>query len=96
MLEEQECVADAVPSIADLIDRLMRTHHHPTKHREYTGMEIALRTNGVIQQSHLHGLRNGRIKNPTRETLLALCEVFSVSPLYFFPELADRADLTPD
>ena len=86
----------AIPTIAELVDQLMRTHQHPTEHREYTGMEIALRSGGVIQQPHLHGLRSGRIKNPTRETLLALCQVFSVSPLYFFPELAGRTDLTPE
>jgi transcriptional regulator with XRE-family HTH domain len=84
-----------VPSIADLINRLFQTHLHPEENREYLGIEVAIATNAAIQQGHLRGLRSGRIKNPTRETLLALCEFFEVEPRYFFPELKGK-DLKPE
>lgn len=84
-----------VPTVADLINQLFRTHLHPEENREYLGIEIAIATNAVIQQGHLRGLRSGRIKNPTRETILALCEFFEVSPTYFFPELKGK-DLKPE
>ncbi|HEY0606443.1 MAG TPA: helix-turn-helix transcriptional regulator [Herpetosiphonaceae bacterium] len=83
-----------VPTTTELINRLFETHLHPTEHRPYLPVEIVLKTEGVIQQSHLHRLRSGQIKNPTRETLLAFCRVFRVQPSYFFPELANETDLT--
>lgn len=85
-----------VPTITDLINRLFATHPNPETGLEYTPVEIVVVSRGKIAQSHLHGLRSGRIKNPTRETLLALCRVFRVLPTYFFPELAHETGFTPD
>lgn len=82
-----------IPDVAELINALFRTHLHPDG-REYLAVDLTIRTEGVIQPSHLHGLRSGKIKNPKRTTLLALCDFFNVSPTYFFPELAGRP-LTP-
>lgn len=87
-------MTDAVPTITELINQLFETHLHPTEGREYLAIEVAVKTDGVIQPGHLTGLRSGRIKNPKRSTLLALCDFFDVSPLYFFPEL-DGRDLSP-
>lgn len=83
-----------VPTTAELINRLIATHPNPATGKTYTPIEIATASNGRITQSHLHRLRAGAIKSPTRETLLAFCEVFCVQAGYFFPELADRSDLT--
>lgn len=85
-----------VPTTSELINRLFATHPNPTTGRMYTPIEIAIASKGRISQSHLHRLRAGSIKSPTRETLLAFCEVFRVQSSYFFPELADQTDLTPE
>ena len=83
-----------VPTVTELINQLFETHLHPTENRKYMTIEVALMTEGIIKQPHMHRLRSGEIKNPTRETLLALCKVFRVSPVYFFPELDNEIDLT--
>lgn len=84
-----------MPTFTDLINQLFATHPNPQTGREYTAVEIVVVSQGKIAEGHLRGLRSGRIKNPTRETLLALCRVFRVQPIYFFPELAAEIDLTP-
>lgn len=85
-----------VPTTAELINQLFATHPNPATGRTYTPIEIVVASRGRISPSHLHRLRAGSIKSPTRETLLAFCEVFCVQCSYFFPELADRSDLTPE
>lgn len=83
-----------VPIFTELVNRLFATHPNPKTGREYTAVEIVVVSQGEIAEGHLRRLRKGRIRNPTRETLLALCRVFRVQPIYFFPELADETDLT--
>ena len=73
-------------TMADLINDLFRSHRKPNG-REYSHVEVCLALGGVIEPSHLGKLRNGTIQNPKRDTLLALCRFFQVSPTYFFPEL---------
>ena len=73
-------------TIADLVDDLFRTHRKPNG-REYSHVEVCAALGGAIEPSHLGKLRNGTIKNPKRDTLLALCRFFKVQPTYFFPEL---------
>ena len=73
-------------TMADLIDGLFRSHRKPNG-REYSHVEVCLALGGVIEPSHLGKLRNGTIQNPKRDTLIALCRFFQVSPTYFFPEL---------
>lgn len=83
-----------VPTTAELINQLFARHPNPATGRPYTATEIAIISGGRISQSHLYRLRAGQIRSPTRDTLLAFCEVFGVEAGYFFPELADRRDLT--
>lgn len=73
-------------TIAELVEDLFRTHRRPDG-REYTNREVSLALAGQVEPSHLSKLRNGRITNPGRDTLLLLCRFFNVSPSYFFPEL---------
>ena len=73
-------------TIAQLIEELFHTHRRADG-REYTYKEIVAALDGKVEQSHLSKLRTGKITNPSRETLLALCRFFQVSPTYFFPEL---------
>jgi len=73
-------------TVAELVEDLFQTHRKPNG-REYSYVEIAETLNGTIDPSHLSKLRSGRIKNPSRETLLALCQFFKVPSSYFFPEL---------
>src|SRR5215212_4965435 len=77
-------------TMAELLDELFRTHRKPNG-KEYSHIEVCIGLNGEIGPSHLGKLRNGTIKNPKRDTLLALCRFFNIQPLYFFPELQ-----TPD
>lgn len=83
-----------MPNFTELVNRLFATHPNPATGREYTAVEIVVVSQGAIAEGHLRSLRRGRIKNPTRETLLALCRVFRVQPIYFFPELADETEFT--
>lgn len=73
-------------TVSELVDDLFRSHRKPNG-REYSHVEVCVALNGDIEPSHLGKLRNGTIKNPKRDTLLALCRFFNVQPLYFFPEL---------
>lgn len=73
-------------TVAELVEDLFRTHCRPDG-REYTNREVSLALDGQVEPSHLSKLRNGRITNPGRDTLLLLCRFFNVSPSYFFPEL---------
>jgi transcriptional regulator with XRE-family HTH domain len=72
-------------TMAELIDDLFRSHRKPNG-REYSHV-VCLALEGAIEPSHLGKLRNGTIKNPKRDTLLALCRFFKTPPAYFFPEL---------
>src|SRR5690349_5222471 len=73
-------------TVAELVDDLFHTHRKPDG-REYTHKEVSLALGGAVEPSHLSKLRTGKIPNPGRETLLALCHFFQVQPSYFFPEL---------
>lgn len=73
-------------TVAELIDDLFLTHRRDDG-KEYTHTEVCVALKGAIEPGHLSKLRNGVIKNPSRETLLALCTFFQVEPTYFFPEL---------
>lgn len=73
-------------TVGQLVDELFHTHRRPDG-REYTYQEICTALDGAIEPSQLSRLRNGKVTNPGRETLLALCRFFQVRPSYFFPEL---------
>ncbi len=73
-------------SVAELIDNLFRTYRR-SDGREYTYKDVSVALQGIVEPSHLSKLRTGKITNPGRDTLLALCRFFQVSPTYFFPEL---------
>lgn len=73
---------------ADLINDLFSIHHRPDG-KEYTNKEVVQALGGVIDPSHLSKLRTGKIINPGREILLALCLFFHISPSYFFPEVKE-------
>ncbi len=75
-------------TIADLVNDLFRTHRR-SDGREYSASEIARKLNGQIDVSTITALRTGKITNPTRNTLLLLCQCFDVPPSYFFPELPE-------
>lgn len=75
--------------VAGLINHLFDVRRH-TDGRQYSNREVGLALQRSNPGAHIAKLRNGRIKNPTRETLLVLCRVFHVAPSYFFPELAEE------
>jgi transcriptional regulator with XRE-family HTH domain len=73
-------------TVAELINDLFRTHRRADG-REYTHKDVSVALGGLVEPSHLSKLRTGKITNPSRETLLALCNFFQVPSSYFFPEL---------
>lgn len=73
-------------TVGQLIDNLFETRRKPDG-KQYTHIEVAIEMGGAIDPSYLSKLRNDKIPNPGRDTLLALCRVFRVQPSYFFPEL---------
>lgn len=74
------------PTVAQLIDRLFRNNLRDDG-REYTYEEISRALHGELEPSYISKLRNGKITNPGRNTLLILCTFFRVPASYFFPEL---------
>ena len=78
-------------TVADLINNLFSSHLRPDG-REYTNKEVCDSLGNAIETSHLSRLRKGKIANPGRDTLLALCRFFRVPPSYFFPELAENTN----
>lgn len=83
-------------TVAELVDNLFRTHRRPDG-REYTHKDVTIALGGLVEPSHLSKLRNGKITNPGRDTLLLLCRFFKVPPSYFFPELEFSSfEIDPD
>ena len=76
-------------TVAQLIDDLFKTIKKKDG-KEYTHKEVAVALGGSIDPSYLSKLRNGKISNPGRDTLLGLCRFFKVPPSYFFPELKQQ------
>src|SRR5689334_6751058 len=85
-----QTLGGAMKTIADLVNDLFRTHRHPQTQREYMNTEVSRALGGQIDQSYLAKLRKGKVDNPTRNTLLLLCQFFGVPSSYFFPELDIR------
>jgi len=73
-------------SVAELIDELFKTHKKPDG-RELSYQEVARMTGNQLNPTHISKMRNGSITNPTRNSLLLLCQVFRIPAAYFFPEL---------
>ena len=79
-------------TVGDLIDDLFKTHRKPDG-KEYTHKEVSVelgKQGTVVDPSYLSKLRNNKVPNPGRDTLLGLCRVFKVPPSYFFPELEQQ------
>lgn len=83
------------PLASALINHLFETCLNPETGEPFTNMDVVVASRGILSPSHIHGLRSGRIKNPTRDTLAALCRVFRVSPIYFFPDV-EAEHVRPD
>lgn len=75
------------PLATSLINQLFETQLNPETGELFTNIEVVVASRGQLSPSHIHALRTGRIKNPTRDTLAALCRVFHLSPIYFFPDV---------
>lgn len=81
-------------SVADLVDALFKSNTR-SDGREFSYNEIATtmreRSGRPVDPSHIGKIRAGLVKNPSRETLLMLCQFFKVPASYFFPELETDA-----
>lgn len=82
------------PTVAELVDRLFQTHRRPDG-KEYSFHEVAAKLDGQLSPGYLAKLRNGTSGNPSRQSLLLLCQFFKVPASYFFPELDDLAAEEP-
>jgi transcriptional regulator with XRE-family HTH domain len=69
-----------------LLKRLFATHRWPNG-KEYSVHEVAAHLNEQLSPGYLAKLRHGTSSNPSRTTLLLLCQFFQVPSAYFFPEL---------
>lgn len=77
-------------TIGSLLNDLFALHRRPDG-QEYSCSEVSRALDGKIDPSYLARMRKGKIENPTRNTLLLLCQFFKVAPNYFFPELDLKA-----
>lgn len=75
--------------VADLVNHLFDVRRRADG-QPFSNSEVGLTLQRKNPGAHIAKLRSGRIKNPTRETLLVLCRFFHVAPSYFFPELAEE------
>jgi len=72
--------------IAALVDHLFRTRRRPDG-KEYSSQDVENATEKRLTASAVRKLRDGKSRNPSRETLMELCFFFKVPASYFFPEL---------
>lgn len=77
------------PTLAQLLDHLFKMRRH-TSGREYSYREVAAATEGEVSYQSIYRIRTGANRNPTYNTIVALCLFFQVPPSYFFPQLAER------
>lgn len=75
-------------------NQLFQTHRRPDG-KEYSFHEVAAKLDGQLSPGYLAKLRNGTSGNPSRQSLLLLCQFFKVPASYFFPELDDLAEEEP-
>jgi transcriptional regulator with XRE-family HTH domain len=71
--------------LAGLVNELFATRR-AADGSMYSNADVVRALAGRLTASYLTKLRHGEIENPTRDTLLALCEFFQVEPSYFFPD----------
>lgn len=80
-------------TIGELINDLFITLHKPDG-REYSNQEVGRNTG--LDPAYIGKLRNNKVSNPGRDTLISLSRFFSVPIEYFFPELIHHSHKTPD
>jgi transcriptional regulator with XRE-family HTH domain len=81
--------------IADLVDHLFKTRLRPDG-KEYTSQDVENATDKRLTSSAVRKLREGKSRNPSRDTLMELCFFFRVPAAYFFPELEALAPPAED
>lgn len=69
-----------------LLNQLFHMRRRPDG-KEYSLHEVSAQLNGQLSPGYLAKLRQGTSANPSRTTLLLLCQFFKVPAAYFFPEL---------
>lgn len=62
------------------------------KGRPYSNAEVARMSLGGLTEEEVAGIRSGEVTNPTLDQILALAEVFGVSPSYFTEKEAPLLD----
>lgn len=77
-------------SVAELVDALFKSNTKADgREVNYTEIAATMREQygRLLDPSLIRKVRAGQVKNPSRETLLMLCQFFKVPASYFFPEL---------
>lgn len=87
--------ADDVRSLADRVNQLFDAIRDDKTGELYTNAEIARMSVGDLSEEYIEGMRAGSIVSPPMDKVIALADVFSVDPLYFFdrgerPLIIDR------
>ena len=75
--------ADEGSSLSRRVEHLFETAGNGRTGEPYTDAEIARLTLGDLTEEEVAGIRNGRLKDPTVSQILALSDVFGISPTYF-------------
>jgi transcriptional regulator with XRE-family HTH domain len=69
--------------LADLVNRLMRD-------KRLSGYDVERASHGEITQSYVNRIKNGDVKNPTGEKLIALAAGLGIAPDELFDLLKGR------
>ena len=73
---------DSMDSIADRLNALFDSHRRDDG-QPFTNVEIEQKTKHQLEASYIGKLRNGRVDNPTVNTLKVLAKAFGITPDYF-------------
>lgn len=69
--------------VADLLEQLISSITNRRTGKPFTNAEIADRSSGRLTEEDVRAMRSEELENPTREQLLALCDVFDVDFSYW-------------
>lgn len=82
MFAAKPALSDNAP-ISERTQRLFQTILNPSTGSEYTHSEVAELSDGFLTEEEVSSIRSGEISNPTIDRIVALADVFRVSPSYF-------------
>lgn len=85
-------------NLSERVERLFETVGNGRTGEPYTDAEVARLTLGDLTEEEVAGIRSGRLEDPTVSQIVALSDVFRISPSYLLgrskePPLVDEESL---